>query len=132
MFKGNGNMGHGWQFQNHQQQQQQQQQQLYPQYQNYQPLQQPQGMSHLVSHGGGGGSLRANQIYDGSSLSAMSLQAAPSSSSTLFPLSSATHSPSFQHIYGSVSNAPFTSLQSSASFIYGAGNPSPQPQSMFK
>ena len=110
------NNTNGWRFQNpppHHQRQ--------SQYQNYQQLQQ-QGMNHVMPTGG----LRANEIYGGSSIS-MSQQAP--SSSTLFPLSSAA-SPSYQQMYGSVNNAPYSSLQSSTSFLYGA--PSPQPQPMFR
>ena len=108
----------GWQFQNPPHHQRQQQ----SQYQNYPQLQ--PGMNHVISNGG----IRANEIYGGSSLS-MSQQAP--SSSTLFPLSSVP-SPSYQQMYGSMANnAPYSSLQSSTSFLYG-GDPSPQPQPMFR
>ena len=99
----------GWQFQNP------------PHYQNYNQIH--PGMTHVMANG----TLRPNQTYGGSSLSM--LQPAPSSS-TIFPLSS-QNSPSYQQLYGSANNAPYSSLQSSsASYFYGT--PSPQAQPILK
>jgi hypothetical protein len=101
-MNGNG----GWQFQNPP-----------PQYQNYNQSQ--PGMTHIMANG----SLRPNQTYGGSTLSM--LQPAPSTS-TIFPLSSQT-SPSYQQIYESANNIPYSSLQSSNTYFYGTPSPQTQP-----
>ena len=97
----------GWQFQNP------------PHYQNYNQIQ-PGVTQHIMANGG----IRPNQTYGGSSLSM--LQPTPSSSSTILPMSS-QNSPSYHQLYGNMNTAPYSSLQSGASYYYDTPSPQTQP-----